>query len=112
MNKIINKLRKFNKERDWEQFHTPKNISMALSVEASEIVEIFQWLTAEQSKELSDQRLSHLKEEIGDVFLYLLNLADFYNIDILEAASEKMIKNGKKYPIEKSRGLAKKYNEL
>jgi len=112
MNKIIEKLRAFNKEREWEQFHTPKNISMALSVEASEIVEIFQWLTSKQSKELSDERLSHLKEEIGDVFLYLLNLADFFNIDILEAASDKMIKNAKKYPIDKSKGLAKKYNEL
>jgi len=79
MNEIIEKLRKFNSDRDWEQFHTPKNIAMALSVEASEIVEIFQWLTSEQSKNLCEKDLIHLKEEIGDVFQKAKGLAKKYN---------------------------------
>lgn len=111
MEELIQKLRKFAEERDWDQFHSPKNLVMALSVEVSEIVEHFQWLTEEQSQELSADKLSELKEEIGDVLIYLIRLADKLGIDPVEAAGEKIEKNGKKYPVEKVRGKSLKYTE-
>ena len=85
---------------------------MALSVETAEIVEIFQWLTQEQSFNLDESGREHLAEEIGDVMIYLTNLADKFGIDPLEAAHAKMIKNAQKYPVDKAKGLARKYNEL
>lgn len=112
MKKLISNLRDFAAERDWQQFHSPKNLAMALSVEAAEIVEIFQWLTQEQSFNLDETRQEHLAEEIGDVLIYLTNLADKFGIDPLAAAHAKMIKNAEKYPVAKARGLARKYNEL
>ena len=102
----------FARERDWEQFHTPKNLAMALSVEASEIAEIFQWLTEEQSKRLPPKEVDHLRDELADTFVYLLKLAGHYKIDLIEAAHRKLEKNAKKYPVEKSKGIAKKYDEL
>lgn len=102
----------FAHERHWEQFHTPKNLAMALSVEASEIVEIFQWLTEQQSKNLPPEKLQHLKEELADTFIFLLKLADHYKIDLIEAAHQKLQKNAEKYPVEKAKGNAKKYTEL
>ncbi len=105
-------LTKFARDRDWEPFHTPKNLAMALSVEASEIVEIFQWLTEEQSKSLPPEKLRHLREEIADTFMFLLKLANHYQVDLIEAARQKLEKNAKKYPIEKARGSARKYNEF
>ncbi|MCX5787374.1 MAG: nucleotide pyrophosphohydrolase [Elusimicrobia bacterium] len=102
----------FAHERDWEQFHTPKNLAMALSVEASEIVEIFQWLTEAQSKRLPPEKVQHLREELADTFVSLLKLADHYKVDLIEAAHQKLEKNAKKYPVEKAKGSAKKYNEL
>ena len=112
MRALINKLRKFADERDWEQFHSPKNLSMALAVEASEILENFQWLTQEQSRKLSPKALKKVKEEIGDVQIYLARLADQLGFSPLEAAEEKLKQNQKKYPIEKAKGCAKKYTEL
>ena len=112
MNNLTKQIRTFAKKRDWQQFHSPKNLAMALSVEASEIVEIFQWLTQEQSRSLNKSQKSHLEEEIGDVMIYLTNLADKFNLDPLEAAKKKMKLNAKKYPVDKARGLAKKYTEL
>ena len=106
------KLEEFNKERDWDQFHAPKNIAMALSVEASEIVEIFQWMQEEESFELDTGEKERLEEELGDVFLYLQLLASKYDIDLLEAAKKKLAKNKEKYPIEKAKGSSKKYSEL
>jgi NTP pyrophosphatase (non-canonical NTP hydrolase) len=112
LNHLIEELRLFAKERDWEQFHSPKNISMALVVEASEILEIFQWLTSEESLHLNGNRLAKAKDEIGDVLIYLVRLADRLSISPVEAAHEKLRKNRKKYPIKKSRGNAKKYTEF
>ncbi|MFA6091386.1 MAG: nucleotide pyrophosphohydrolase [Elusimicrobiota bacterium] len=105
-------LARFAREREWEQFHTPKNLAMALSVEASEIVEIFQWLTEEQSRNLPPEKAQHLREELADTFTFLLKLADHYGIDLIEAAHQKLKKNAEKYPVEKARGSAKKYDEL
>lgn len=111
MEDLVQKLRKFTKERDWDQFHSPKNLAMALSVEVAEIVEHFQWLTEEQSQELSADKLFELKEEIGDVLIYLIRLADKLGIDPINAALEKIEKNGKKYPVEKVKGKPLKYME-
>jgi dCTP diphosphatase len=112
MNNLNKQIRDFVKERDWKQFHSPKNLAMALSVESAEIVEIFQWLTQEQSYNLDKDKKSHLEQEIGDVMIYLTNLADTFDIDPIKAAKKKIALNAKKYPIDKSKGLAKKYTEL
>jgi dCTP diphosphatase len=110
--KIEKVLKQFSEERDWEQFHSPKNLSMALSVETSELVEIFQWLTEEQSYTLSDSKKQHTKEEVADIAIYLLRICMKLDIDLEEAIFEKMKKNEEKYPVEKVKGSAKKYTEL
>lgn len=109
MKKLIKDLRDFAKERDWLQFHSPKNLAMALSAEVAEIVEIFQWLTQAESKDLALR--ATLQEEIGDVQIYLINLADKFGLDPMECARLKLEINKKKYPAEKVKGKAKKYNE-
>jgi NTP pyrophosphatase (non-canonical NTP hydrolase) len=102
----------FAKARDWEQFHTPKNLAMAMSVEASEVVEIFQWLTDAQSRSLDKKKISDLADELSDTYIYLLRLASHFNIDLIEAAKQKIRKSARKYPVRKARGVAKKYSEL
>ncbi len=102
-------LRDFAKARDWEQFHSPKNISMALAVEASELLEHFQWLTEAESQQLSEQQLAPIRDEMADVQLYLLRLADLLGVDLFAAMKEKTQKNEAKYPAEKVKGSAKKY---
>lgn len=111
MEELIHKLRAFAKERNWEQFHSPKNLAMALSVEVAEIVELFQWMTEVQSKKLSPEKIEKIKEEIGDVMIYLTKLADKFGISPIDAAKEKLIINEKKYPAEVVRGKAEKYDE-
>jgi len=105
-------LKKFSDERDWEQFHYPKNLAMALTVEAAELLEHFQWMTENESEKLSAEKLQQIQEEIGDVLIYLTRFADRLGIDALEAAYQKLEINRVKYPIEKARGSAKKYTEL
>lgn len=105
-------LREFAKERDWEQFHTPKNLAAALSVEAAELLEHFQWLTAEQSRNLPDDKRTQVGEELADVLLYLLQLADKLNLDPIESAWNKMQANAAKYPVELAKGSMRKYNEI
>ncbi len=105
-------LRFFAKEREWEQFHSPKNLAMALSVEVAEIVEHFQWLTEEQSKNLSIKKLLEVETELADTLIYLIRLADKLNINLLTAAEKKIDINKQKYPIDKAKGNAKKYTEL
>lgn len=105
-------LRRFAADRDWDQFHTPKNLAMALSVEASELLEHFQWLTAEQSVSLDTDTLQGVREELADVLLYLVRLADRLDVDLLAAAREKMVRNAEKYPVEKARGSSRKYTDL
>ena len=105
------KIREFADERDWDQFHDPKNLSMALSAEIGELLDIFQWLTSEQSKNLSEQDLKLAKEELGDIMIYLIRLSDKLGIDLEEAVQEKLKSNADKYPIELSKGNATKYNK-
>lgn len=112
MQKLIKKVRAFARDRDWEQFHSPKNLAMALSVEVAEVVEHFQWLTQEESNRLDPAKINKISEEIGDVLIYLARLADRLGIDPVQAAEEKIRINEKKYPVEKARGLAAKYTEL
>lgn len=104
-------VRQFAEERDWNQFHSPKNLSMALAVEASEIMEIFQWLTQEQSNNLHEDKMAELRDELADVTIYLIRLADKLGIDLFSAAEAKIARNKEKYPADKVRGSAKKYNE-
>ena len=105
-------LRRFAAERDWEQFHTPRNLATALSVEAAELLEPFQWLTDEQSCGLAPQTLASVREEMADVLLYLVRLADVLDVDLLAAARDKMVLNAQKYPIDKARGNSRKYTGL
>lgn len=112
MKELIQGLREFAQERDWEQYHSPKNLAMALSVEVAEIVEIFQWLTEEESRNLPPDKIEKVKEEIGDVMIFLTNLADKLGIDPIEAAKEKIKINSQKYPVDKAKGNAKKYTEI
>jgi dCTP diphosphatase len=105
-------LREFAAERDWDQFHSPKNLASALSVEASELLEIFQWLTEEQSRNLTPEQLAHAREELADVLNYLVRLADKLDVNLMDAAREKIAKNALKYPADKARGSMKKYSEL
>ncbi|MBX2857322.1 MAG: nucleotide pyrophosphohydrolase [Cellvibrionaceae bacterium] len=104
-------LRKFAKDREWEQFHSPKNLAMALSVEAAELVEIFQWLNPEQAANLNAKQQAAAADEIADVLLYLVRIADRLDIDIAHAVTQKMRKNEQKYPADLVRGSAKKYSE-
>jgi dCTP diphosphatase len=105
-------LRQFAADRDWDQFHSPKNLAMALAVEAAELLERFQWMTGEDSKVLAPADLTRVREEMADVLNYLVRLADKLNVDLLEAARDKMALNAQKYPVEKARGNAKKYSDL
>src|SRR6478736_2654896 len=105
-------LRKFADERDWDQYHSPKNLASALSVEAAELLERFQWLTEDQSRNLPTEELQKVREEMADVLNYLVRLADKLDVNLLEAAREKIELNAKKYPVDKARGSAKKYSDL
>jgi len=107
--KIQAELSEFAKEREWEQFHTPKNLTMALSVEVSELVEIFQWLTPEQSNNLTDKQMALVKEEISDTAIYLLRLCDVLDVDIEKSVMDKIKINNDKYPVNLSKGNADKY---
>lgn len=102
--------RRFAEARDWPQFHTPKNLAMALSVESAELLECFQWLTPEQSAQLAGRERHAVEEEIADVLLYLLRLSDVLGIDLLQAAQRKIAVNARKYPVAVARGSARKYS--
>ncbi len=112
LNRLRDRLRDFAAERDWDQFHSPKNLAMALSAEAGELVENFQWLTEEQSRAPAPETLAAASEEIADVLLYLVRLADKLGIDPVAAADAKLIANARKYPADKARGNARKYTDL
>lgn len=107
------RLDEFATERDWNQFHTPKNLAMALAGEAGELLEIFQWLAGDQSTKtnLSDDQLARTEEEIADVVIYALRLCDKLEIDLEHAILEKMEKNAQKYPVSLSKGSATKYSD-
>jgi len=99
-------LRKFRDERDWAQFHNAKDLAMALNIEAAELLEVFLWKAPEQAD------IDSVKEELADVIAFALLLADKYDLDVKQIVLEKMVKNALKYPVEKSKGSAKKYTEL
>ncbi|TXH76147.1 nucleotide pyrophosphohydrolase [Thiobacillus sp.] len=103
-------IRDFALARAWERYHTPKNLAMALSVEAAELLEPFQWLTAEQSGQLSPEQHEAVRQEIADVLIYLTRLADLLDIDLLDAAADKLAINARKYPVDKAHGNALKYS--
>ena len=112
ISKLADKLREFAEERDWGQFHSPKNLAMALTVETAELLEEFQWLTEQHSREPDQEHLERIKEEIGDVMIYLVRLSDQLGIDPLMSAFKKIEKNRTKYPVDKAKGSAKKYTDL
>lgn len=103
---IMQALLKFRNERDWEQFHNPKDLALAINVEAGELLELFLW------KNHNEANKEKVKEELADVFAYAFLLAEKYNLDVKDIILEKIKKNGEKYPVDKSKGNAKKYNEL
>ena len=111
LNDIRVRLAAFAQERDWDQFHTPKNLSAALSVEAAELLEHFQWLQHGRSDELGPDKLVQVKHEMADVLVYLVRLADKLDVDLVRAVEEKMVLNRAKYPAELVRGDARKYHE-
>tara|TARA_B100000795_G_scaffold163128_1_gene122582 strand:- start:1821 stop:2141 length:321 start_codon:yes stop_codon:yes gene_type:complete len=106
MEEIIERLKKFRDEREWSQFHNAKDLSLALSIEANELLEAFLWKSADQAD------IEKVKEELADVFAYAFLLADSYGLDVKEIIFDKIKKNAEKYPIERSKGNAKKYNDL
>lgn len=108
---LRDRLRSFAAKRDWEQFHSPKNLAMALIVEAGELVEHFQWLTEAESQQPPPDTRAKIEEELADVLLYLIRLADRLGVDLEQAARAKIERNAKKYPADKVRSSAKKYTE-
>ncbi|MCK5288568.1 MAG: nucleotide pyrophosphohydrolase [Candidatus Omnitrophica bacterium] len=109
---IIEKIKKFRDDRDWMQFHDAKNMAVSIILEASELLEHFQWKTIEEVDEHRKQNQSEIKDEIADIALYLFELADNLSIDLITAMEQKLAKNEKKYPIEKAKGKHTKYNKL
>ncbi|WP_078672048.1 nucleotide pyrophosphohydrolase [Chitinophaga eiseniae] len=103
---LINKIRQFNTERDWSQFHNAKDLALAISIEAAELNELFLWKKAEEAD------AEKVKEELADIFTYALQLADKYGFDVGQIVADKIEKNALKYPVDKAKGSAKKYNEL
>ena len=112
INELQKQLREFATEREWDQFHSPKNLSMALNVEAAELLECFQWLTEKQSSELNADDLEAVTEEVADVFIYLLKIADKLDIDLIQQTRKKITKNAAKYPIAKAKGNSTKYDKF
>jgi NTP pyrophosphatase (non-canonical NTP hydrolase) len=109
--RIRKQVRQFVVERDWDQFHSPKNLSMALIVEAAEMVEHFQWLTEAQSCELAPEKLAEVELELADIQIYLISLAQKLQLDLVAAVDKKLVLNAQKYPADQVRGSSKKYNE-
>lgn len=103
---IIDKLIEFRNERDWEKFHNPKDLALAINIEAGELLELFLWKNAEEANK------EKVKEELADVFAFAFLLAEKYNFDVKEIVLEKIKQNGEKYPVNKAKGIANKYNEL
>ena len=109
---LRDQLRTFASERDWDQFHSPKNLAAALAVEASELLEHFQWLTEAESQQLPPEALDDVSSEVADVLLYLIRISDKLGIDLIAAAKAKIVLNAEKYPVEKARGNSRKYTEF
>lgn len=106
LEELQSKIKQFTVDRDWDQFHDGKNLAIALSLEASELLESFLW------KKSEDAKIEKIREELADLFNYAFLIADKYGLNVKEIVLEKLAKNGEKYPVEKAKGTAKKYNEL
>lgn len=111
LQELRTKINDFVSARDWDQFHSPKNLAMAMIVEAAELVEHFQWDTLEDSHTLTPEKREAVSHELADTFVYLLRIAEVLDIDLIEAANQKIVLNGEKYPVEKVKGSNKKYTE-
>jgi dCTP diphosphatase len=111
LQQLTERVRAFVQARDWEQFHTPKNLAMAMIVEAAELVEIFQWETPEQSQQMDAKKREQVSHELADTMVYLIRLADVLGVDLIRAANEKIELNAQKYPADKVRGSNAKYTE-
>ena len=112
LQKLKEKIMEFRQKRDWEQYHDPKNLAEAISIEASELLENFLWKTREESRNPNDDEMENIKDEIADIFIYLLVISEELDIDLIKSAEAKLKKNSKKYPVEKAKGINKKYDEL
>lgn len=109
---LSSRLKQFAQERDWTQFHAPKNLAAALVVEAGELLEHFQWMPEQESRELPPEKIERVSEEVADVFLYLLQLSDALGIDLVAAARAKLERNATRYPVNLAKGSSRKYSEL
>ncbi len=110
--RLAQRIAEFAAARDWDQFHSPKNLASALVVEAAELLEIFQWLTDDQSRALPPEKLTAAEGELADVFIYLVRMADKLGVDLVAAAERKLEANEQKYPVDKARGNATKYTDF
>jgi dCTP diphosphatase len=111
LNELRMRVNTFVEERDWAQFHSPKNLAMAMIVEAGEVVEHFQWMTEQESLNLNAETIEQVGQELSDTFVYLLRIAEVCGIDLIDAANKKIALNAKKYPVEKAKGSNAKYTE-
>ncbi|MFO7984071.1 MAG: nucleotide pyrophosphohydrolase [Desulfuromonadales bacterium] len=109
LQQLKDRMDRFVKERDWEQFHSPKNLSMSIAIEAAELMEHFQWLTVEQSKQLSPEEMTEIGEELADIVIYSLSLSNVLGLDLSQTIVDKMEKNIRKYPRDRVRGKSHKY---
>lgn len=107
--KLVERINKFSNDRDWAQFHDPKNLAVSLQLESAEVLELFQWT---KDNDINPKKVEDLPDELADVFYWLIKLANHYNIDLVEALDKKMDKNESKYPVEKAKGSSDKYTEL
>ena len=112
LNTLAAQLAQFANDREWHQFHSPKNLASALVVESAELLEHFQWMTEDQSRNLPPAKRDAVASEMADVLLYLVQLATALNVDLLDAASAKLLLNEERYPVEQAKGTSKKYDEL
>jgi NTP pyrophosphatase (non-canonical NTP hydrolase) len=112
MQETIARIRKFRDDREWKQFHNPKDLAVSIAIEAAELLELFQWKSAQESARFAGENRERVSEEIADVAIYLVELADITGIDLAKAIDAKLEKNAGKYPVEKSRGRSTKYTDL
>lgn len=112
LQQLSDAVREFGRARDWHLYHTPKNLTAALAVEAAELLEPFQWLTPDESLNLPATKREAVRQEMADVLIYLVSLANLMQVDLLQAAADKLEINARKYPVEKAKGSCAKYDEL
>ena len=112
MEQVLSRIRQFRDERDWRKFHDPKNLATSISIEAAELLELFQWKTGAEATRYAAENKEKVADEMADVAIYLLELADIVGVDLLQAIDAKLTKNAAKYPVEKARGVATKYTDF